>query len=219
MPKVMTIEFEVDMGKGELPYRSYVSSEPVQDNMFVLISKILENDNVFFKLYSCTPDGNAQLRLERETSQEKFKDSVILLETDLQKANPNVTMVRQDGGKGFAVSNNGPVDLDTAKGLAGLASVQGLMEKVLTQLENGTVDKVELLIDAIETRQFSPEEMTMLFATLEPEEKARAIMMLKDRNPAKANHPLFAPLEAYANHHSKEGKPATKPASRISKFL
>lgn len=164
MPKIMKIEFEVFADQGELPFRSYVSSEPVQGNMFVLVSKLLKDDTVFFKLYTCDiKTGDATCRMERTVTQEKFKESIAVLEGDLKKVIPHVSMALQTGAAVMA-GPNGPIDMKDAP-IEKLLKLDELKGK----FERKEITPIDFAVEAIQGHLFSPQEMAGLISSFPTE--------------------------------------------------
>lgn len=105
--KVARIEFGIDEGKGEISYRNYHSSQEVAGAMYIIVTKLLANDDVFFKLYQCDDNG-ANVLMQKAVPFAQFPMVLKALEADLQKKNPNVKMEETHGNKaGIAVGPNG----------------------------------------------------------------------------------------------------------------
>lgn len=164
MARIVEIEFEVEVDKGEIPYRSYTTTEPVLNNMFVMVSKLLADDSVFYKVYACdVKTGEAHCRVERTVTQEKFRESVTVLEQDLQKANPTVKLVAQTRDV-VAVGPNGPISPDKLPDEA----VQKIkeLEELKKKFFNKEIAPVDFLVEATKKQLFSPEDMAGIMASL-----------------------------------------------------
>lgn len=120
--KVERIEFIINQGAGELSYRNYNTDQQVEKSMYVIISKLLANDDVFFKLYQMNENG-ANLLLQKTVPFTQFPDVLKALEADLQKKNPAVKLVETMGDRaGIAIGPNGAISSGTIRdALKGLA--------------------------------------------------------------------------------------------------
>lgn len=172
MQKVSTIEFEVFADQGEVPFRSYASSEPVSGNMFVLISKITGDNNVFFKLFTCDiKTGETTCRVERTTTMEKFQESVRVLEADLQKANADVTLVQQNQGEGFMIGQQGPMGqipqgFGSSKGFSVDSEKMQKIVDLKKRTQSGEITPIDMIVEMIEGQLFAPEDLAGLISTL-----------------------------------------------------
>jgi hypothetical protein len=133
MVKVQRIEFQVDMSKGELPFRTYASSRPVKGKLFALVSKLNADNNVFFQLYLLDAQtGGTNLIRETTVTQDEFTNIVQAIEDDIKTVDSNVEFKVQHGQQ-IALTNEGLVEDDNFEDVASF--VAGVMTKQITKDE------------------------------------------------------------------------------------
>ena len=238
------IEFEVDMGAGELPYRAYATERMVVGEKFVIISKLLASNEVFMRVFTVSEKG-VKMQMEKCVSSiDSFHEAVSILETDLQKVDPTVKLERQEG---FMSTSEDVEDLkksllpDYEEGdelfdakLQALINVLEKMKRAATTEEEKKdllplIDIVEaakkvekdgtgkgfLLAKIEQAKIMDKSELEPLFLSLPVEEKLRFIEIVMEGKPGASQ--LMAHAQALADFESVVRR--MKPSSRLSKYL
>lgn len=208
--KVQKINFEIDMSKGELPFRTYASTKPVNGKLFVIVSKLNADNNVFFQMYLLDSNtGDANVIRETLVTQDKFTNIVQAIEDDLRAADPTVEFKVQNG-ESIAIASDGEV-LNDKEGL--FALVKGIATGRISNDEAAeafmsldTSDKMKALQIITELQggleQLHPQALASIM-------KMVAILDMMDG--AECDCPNCAP--------EKNEKPKVDPSDRISKYL
>jgi len=209
--KVQKINFEVDMSKGELPFRTYASTKPVNGKLFVIVSKLNADNNVFFQMYLLdSKTGDANVIRETLVTQDKFTDIVQAVEDDLRTADSTVEFKVQNG-ESIAIASDGEV-LNDKEGL--FALVKGVMTGTISNEEAANVFMSLDATDKIKALQIITESQGGL-GQLHPQALAAITKMVTMIDMMEGGIECDCPNCAPEKH----GKSKVDPSDRISKYL
>jgi hypothetical protein len=167
--KIGTIQFVIDVTKGEIPFRQYVTSKPVLNHMFILASKFTKENKINYHLYKVGSSG-ADLVKDEIVSFDEFNTFVDVFRKKVKQQNPDADLIEPSMEEGvLAISNHGVVSAKEANEIINLFTGSSSKADLLLHKIRQTMEKGEQ-----PTPEFA-QEILLTFMELDRSDKEKVV--------------------------------------------